>query len=193
MRMLQSTSESSRSCWFDETPGANGKDPDLTVANQVCAAIDAPITNIHENDTLANWLIDDTVRTVSSDDVNKSFYVQPPTLAEQSRAKIDALTELEVGWDGYQGIAVSQDAAEHALGLLETIGSYTHCAPDVAPLANGGLQLEWYVGNHEIEIEIAPNRLTLLYHGCVDDVREIVIDDLCSVAEFAPLFRELGP
>ncbi len=115
------------------------------------------------------------------------------TLTERSRATINEFTRLEAGWDGYDGIAVLPDIAKHVLCLLDAIGRHTTFRPDVVPLSNGGLQLEWYVGVHEIEVEIAPDCATSLHHERTDDgsIVEAPIDSLHDLAKISCLFRAL--
>lgn len=119
----------------------------------------------------------------------------PPieTLADRSRAAIDELTKLDPGWDGYDGDPVLPQVAGHALRLLEALGAYTQIVPDVVPLSNGGLQLEWYVGIHEIEVEIAPDCATRLHRECTGDENpiEVPIGDPHDISEVAAFFREL--
>jgi hypothetical protein len=115
------------------------------------------------------------------------------TLADRSRAAIDELTRLEFGWDGYDGGPVLPRVAEHALRLLEAIGAHTQMVPDVVPLSNGGLQLEWYVGVHEIEVEIAPDFATNLHRERAGDESpiEVPIGDPRDISQVAAFFREL--
>lgn len=119
----------------------------------------------------------------------------PPieTLADRSRSAVDELTKLDPGWDGYDGVPVLPLVANHALRLLETIGVHTQIVPDVVPLSNGGLQLEWYVGAHEIEIEIAPDCATRLHWECTGGgiPIEVPIADPLDISEVAALFRAL--
>ena len=119
----------------------------------------------------------------------------PPieTLADRSRAAIDELTKLDPGWDGYDGSPVLPRVARHALRLLEVIGAHTQIVPDVVPLSNGGLQLEWYVGIHEIEVEIAPDCATRLHRECTgdEDPAEVPIGDPHVTPEVAAFFRAL--
>lgn len=118
---------------------------------------------------------------------------QIETLADRSRAAIDELTKLDPGWDGYDGDPVLPQVAGHALRLLGAIGAYTQIVPDVVPLSNGGLQLEWYVGIHEIEVEIAPDCATRLHRECTGDENpiEVSIGDPHDTSEVAAFFREL--
>ena len=115
------------------------------------------------------------------------------TLADRSRAAIDELTKLETGWDGYHGIAVLPAVAERALHLLDVIGVHTQIVPDVVPLSNGGLQLEWYVGIDEIEVAIAPDCTTHFDRELANDGYPIdrVIGHPRDITEFAPLFGAL--
>ena len=119
----------------------------------------------------------------------------PPieTLADRSRAAIDELTKLDPGWDGYDGSPVLPRVARHALRLMEAIGAHTQIVPDVVPLSNGGLQLEWYVGIHEIEVEIAPDCATRLHRECTgdEDPAEVPIGDPHVTPEVAAFFRAL--
>ena len=124
-----------------------------------------------------------------------NFAPIPPieTLADRSRAAIDELTKLNAGWDGYDGGPVLPQVARHALRLLEAIGAHTQIVPDVVPLSNGGLQLEWYIGIHEIEVEIAPDCATHLHRECTgdEDPTEVPIGDPQDTSEVAALFRAL--
>ena len=116
------------------------------------------------------------------------------TLADRSHAAIDDLTRLSPGWDGYCGVAVLPEVAKHALRLLESIDAHTQFVPDAVPLSNGGLQLEWYVGIHEIEVEIAPDCATWLHRECAGDEAsvEVPIDDPFDIAEVAAFFQALS-
>ena len=115
------------------------------------------------------------------------------TLADRSRAAVDELAKLDPGWDGYDGVPVLPRVAEHALHLLKAIGAHTQIIPDVVPLSNGGLQLEWYVGIHEIEVEIAPDCATRLHRDFTGDgiPIEVPIGDPLDLSEVAALFRAL--
>ncbi|MCY3874403.1 MAG: hypothetical protein OXF88_08930 [Rhodobacteraceae bacterium] len=115
------------------------------------------------------------------------------TLADRSRAVVYRLTRLNAGWDGYDGVPVLSGVAEQALRLLEAIGAHTQIAPDVVPLSDGGLQLEWYVGDHEIEVEIDLDCTMRLHHECTADGRtaELPIDAPLDM-EVAAFFRALN-
>ena len=115
------------------------------------------------------------------------------TLADRSCTAVEDLTRLDPGWDGYDGVPVLPVVAQRALRLLEAIGAHTKIVPDAVPLSDGGLQLEWYVGVHEIEVEIAPDCATRLHRECTGDgsVIEVPIVDPLDISKVATYFRAL--
>ena len=115
------------------------------------------------------------------------------SLAEQTKAELDELTELPQGWDGYNGLPVRPQVAEHARRFMETIGECTQLVPDIVPLSDGGLQLEWFVGAYEVEVAIAPGGTAHVYFECTNDERieEFPLGDSLDVEKIAPYFREL--
>ena len=115
------------------------------------------------------------------------------SIAEQASAAIAELTELASGWDGYDGVPVRPQVAKHAFEFLKAIGKHTHFAPDVIPLSDGGMQLEWFVGVYEVEVVIAPDLATQIFFECTSDGRseEIPLDDSLDVSGVVPFFLEL--
>ena len=114
-------------------------------------------------------------------------------LAERTSAAIDELSELARGWDGYDGIPVLSQVAEHAYRFLEVIEEHTWIVPDVVPLSNGGMQLEWFVGAYEVEVAIAPDCATHVFfeRKGEDRIREFPISASLDVSQVAHLFRQL--
>ena len=115
------------------------------------------------------------------------------SLAEQASEAIKELTQLVPGWDGYDGMPVQSQVAEHAYRFLEVIGEHTQFMPDIVPLSNGGVQLEWYIGANEVEVMIEPDCTTHVFFECTREgrLREFLISDTIDVSEVAQLFRQL--
>lgn len=79
------------------------------------------------------------------------------------RRKLKELVELQDGWDGHGGVAVKPEIAQFALQLLIETMPENVAGPQLVPMSYGGLQLEWYENDIELEIEIeAPNRISML-------------------------------
>lgn len=57
----------------------------------------------------------------------------------------DVLEEAQSpGWDGYGASPVPESAEFHANMLLNQLVPFCHIAPDVAPEADGNIELEWF-------------------------------------------------
>ena len=119
--------------------------------------------------------------------------VSATSLAERASATIDELTGLAPGWDGYDAIPVLPRVARHAHRFLEAISEHTRTIPDVVPLSNGGVQLEWFAGTCEVEVTIEPDCATHVFieRRGEDGIREFPVDESLDVSRIAPLFREL--
>ena len=70
---------------------------------------------------------------------------EPETVDE----KLLRLVELPPNWDGYHAKPITIEAVETARRMLSG-------AP-IVPLPGGGIQIEWHLDGHEVEITIAPN------------------------------------
>ena len=116
-----------------------------------------------------------------------------PQWPAEVQAAITNFVYLDTGWDGYEGLPVQPNVAEYARRFLAVISGCTQFVPDVVPLSDGGLQLEWFVGAYEIEVLIAPDDKARVYFECTSDGRtkEIPLGDSLDTHEIGPLFREL--
>ncbi|HJT19477.1 MAG TPA: hypothetical protein VJ746_03340 [Nitrospira sp.] len=64
---------------------------------------------------------------------------------------------LKEGWDSYGGHPPSFDTVLAAIDLIDAIPQHDPPRPRVVPLSSGGIQLEWKLGQRELDIEIAPD------------------------------------
>jgi hypothetical protein len=89
------------------------------------------------------------------------------------------LMSLGRGWDGSDSPAVRTEIATFAWNALSSVMTPQTPIPFIAPVAGGGVQLEWHVDGLDIELYIPqPSRAELYieYH----DGRDIVEEDLSS-------------
>ena len=73
------------------------------------------------------------------------------------RPALDKLTKLAREWYGYRGEGPFQTAPPNGQKHAWKRPDNTRSVPDIVPSTSGGLQLEWFVGQFEIELEIAPD------------------------------------
>lgn len=133
------------------------------------------------------------VTVAGNDNVEASPSLPAVSIVTKAGEAIDELTRLAPGWDGYSGVAVLSQVADHARDFLGAIGAYTKLVPDVVPLADGGLQLEWFVGDYEVEVEISPDCGTHLFFECKHDGRseEHSLGNVIDSNFLATYFKEI--
>jgi len=86
-----------------------------------------------------------------SDTTTDSIYTAT-SLIEKAFGDLDELSTLPIGWDSYGSPKISDDlimAAKRFLYQLE----FEFIAPRVVPVSGGGIQLEWQMGERELELE----------------------------------------
>ncbi len=155
-------------------------------------------------DRFIAWSFDS--RTDSDDEIRRLVSppeieeVAPPSstgasITERAGTILDKLTTLGRGWDGYDGIPTQHHTVRRAREFLKAIEGHTQIMPDIVPLSNGGLQLEWFVGDYEVEVEIdsSPSGTIQISFECMADERcvEIPVNGPIDVSGIAPYFKEL--
>ena len=76
-------------------------------------------------------------------------------LASYMEERINELLRLRPGWDGRRALPSTDHAVGSAIGLLFRLADDVSLPPQVFPLPDGGLQLEWHAGA-SLEVEIDP-------------------------------------
>lgn len=74
--------------------------------------------------------------------------------AQELNSRLNELTSLVQGWDGYEGVPVSWDCATFAANLIERIYVVGLSAPSLVPGSDGTLQIEWHKNNYDVEIDV---------------------------------------
>ena len=103
------------------------------------------------------------------------------------------LLELKRGWDGYQGSAISEDTAIFTFQLLYQIWSPDFPVPDISPMSDGGIMLEWLTNNYELTIEIeAPFSVEYLFECLAEGTAQEgkKTQDFSRLNDFAGLIAE---
>lgn len=81
----------------------------------------------------------------------------------QLDARLDEFAALETGWDSYTGLPLSAGAAALARALIRELVDDPAKAPQLVPLSDAGVQLEWYAAGYDIEITIAGDETVEVY------------------------------
>ena len=75
-------------------------------------------------------------------------------LASYMEQRLNHLLHLKPGWDGRRSVPPTDASVKASVRILLAIADDSVLPPYVVPLSDGGLQLEWHVADHGIEIEI---------------------------------------
>jgi len=70
------------------------------------------------------------------------------------RRRLQALSQLEEGWDGQKAKPVSHSNIDIALQVLLGVMQTGTPVPTLVPTVRGGLQIEWHLQDVDIELEI---------------------------------------
>jgi hypothetical protein len=108
--------------------------------------------------------------------------------------RLNELTSLSRGWDGYQAPPVSFDTAHFAMQMLEAITRENATSPQIVPGTSGDLQVEWHTDNGDVELHvIRPGRVSAWRHG-VDTAEEgeelALTNDFTAVAAWVRMVTE---
>jgi len=68
--------------------------------------------------------------------------------------RLDELTALPVGWDGYVGRPVSFQCAAFVASMLDRLCRDDVPAPYLVPGSDGTLQVEWHRNNFDVELDV---------------------------------------
>lgn len=110
--------------------------------------------------------------TVYQDEVANFFQVDDPISSlpvTQARVRVsnprspwvkelegdfNTLTSLRKGWDGYAGLPVSFTCAQFAANIIESLYTQALPPPQLVPMSDGTLRLEWHMNKYDLEIEV---------------------------------------
>ncbi len=79
---------------------------------------------------------------------------QRPPLVQYIEAELNQLLELRAGWDGRRARPVTLAAVKSTVRVIDSLMNDGSAPPQLFPLPDGGVQIEWHVGGNSIEVEI---------------------------------------
>jgi hypothetical protein len=110
---------------------------------------------------------------------------------KQLEIRLDELTALPKGWDGYNAPPVPFACASFVANLLETISIDGLSPPQLVPGQNGSIQLEWHESGFDLEVEVlAPYKVNAKLYDIASDV-EVEVELTNDFTELTRLVRAL--
>lgn len=83
-----------------------------------------------------------------------------PTNYVEVVEEITGLSKLKAGWDSYGAEPVDEGARNRAVAFVTMVATHLDLPvppPIVGPSVNGGVVLQWHLGNREIVVTISAN------------------------------------
>ncbi len=114
-----------------------------------------------------------------------------PTWLFETVDRLRHLLALAENWDSYGASPVSEVAVRDVLVLLQDLMPMTWQAPFIAPLANGGLQVEWAMHEVEVGFLVNPDEGTTAYVFSEDTDEEWSLSGPRSVSRLVAAVRAL--
>lgn len=106
--------------------------------------------------------------------------------------RFDELTSLRRGWDGYAGVPVSFTCAKFAANLIERLYTRALPAPQLVPMANGAVRLEWHMNEFDVEIDVLGPYDVVAYRADLLNDREDEIEIQTDFTELSQWIAELA-
>lgn len=71
--------------------------------------------------------------------------------------QLEAMRTVPENWDGYGGLSPSSEAIDAATAFYQLLGDTPGLStPYLSPTPNGGVQFDWDVGSHHMEVAFEP-------------------------------------
>ncbi len=96
---------------------------------------------------------DEPIRQVALQVTGPDGSLRRSWLAAYMEEQVNELLKLRTGWDGRRARPVAYQAVQSAMELLFALASDLSLPPQLFPLPDGGLQMEWHAGR-SVEIEV---------------------------------------
>jgi hypothetical protein len=82
--------------------------------------------------------------------------------------RLQRLVALGPNWNGYGEARPHAASIKRAVAVLDAV-AYRGPTPDMVPLADGGVQIEWHIADDSIEIVVPPRGAATVWHFRGDD------------------------
>lgn len=109
----------------------------------------------HGNSEISELVVADD----SADDDRQTALDRVSAISPRIATRLHYIASLDAGWDGFCGTPITDEALSMCSLMLEAINAQfpREEDPSILPLADGGIQLDWYYSRvEELTIEIPP-------------------------------------
>lgn len=106
-------------------------------------------------------------------------------------SRLEEVSSLSDGWDSYDAKQIETQVIAHAREILEEIMDNDVPIPQIVPIYDGGIQLEWHTGRIDFEIYLTPSSIGSYYWEDLDHCEQREGDISTDLAELRDCLIEL--
>lgn len=123
----------------------------------------AAFSNVYQDEVANFFQVDEPISSIPVRQTRVRVSNPRSPWVKELESRFNALTSLRKGWDGYVGLPVSFTCAQFAANVIERLYSDALPPPQLVPMSDGTLRLEWHMNKYDLEIEVlAPYEVVAL-------------------------------
>ena len=108
----------------------------------------------YQDEVPSFFQLDDSISTLAARQTKVRVTNPRSRWVKELEDRFNTLTSLRRGWDGYAGLPVSFSCAQFAANIIERLYTAALPAPQLVPMPDGTLRLEWHMNKYDLEIEV---------------------------------------
>jgi hypothetical protein len=150
-----------------------------TAEGQMVQRVGAEVAYVPARDLVAAWSSRSSDPTASS---NSLLTREPSWYADHVGIRLAEFEQLPVAWDGGHGIASTSAAVARTLSVLAKLMSGTRVPPQLFPLWDGGIQIEWHAAGNVVSVEVGGTGSSHVL-ATRSDGSEVAVGDMATAGD----------
>lgn len=147
----------------------------------------AAFSNVYQDEVANFFQVDEPISSIPVRQTRVRVSNPRSPWVKELENRFNALTSLRKGWDGYVGLPVSFTCAQFAANVIERLYTDALPPPQLVPMSDGTLRLEWHMNQYDLEIEVlAPYEVVAFRTDLItEEEQEIEVQtDFTELAEW---------
>ena len=147
----------------------------------------AAFSNVYQDEVANFFQVEEPISSIPMRQTRVRVSNPRSPWVKELENRFNTLTSLRKGWDGYVGLPVSFTCAQFAANVIERLYTDALPPPQLVPMPDGTLRLEWHMNQYDLEIEVlAPYEVVAFRTDLItDEEQEIEVQtDFTELAEW---------
>lgn len=147
----------------------------------------AAFSNVYQDEVANFFQIDEPISSLPVRQTRVRVSNPRSPWVKELENRFNTLTSLRKGWDGYAGLPVSFTCAQFAANIIERLFTGALPPPQLVPMPDGTIRLEWHMNKYDLEIEVlAPYEVVACRTDLMtDEAQEIEVQtDFTELSEW---------